>query len=213
MKAVLASRELKVLPGTVRNIMKISIQVRTLRALSMAAGLLLGAANLPAQDGPPPGNFDPAQMRQRMIERIREALDVKDDAEWQIISERITKVMDARRGARGPGGMAGFGPPPGGPPPQGSNGPGPGNAGPGPAGAGEFRGPPPGGFAAQVSPEAEALRKAIEAKAPTAELKTRLAEFKAARAKKQAELEKAQQDLREVLSVQQEAVAVTFGLL
>src|SRR5689334_3252080 len=100
------------------------------RALGLAAGLLLGAATLQAQDGPPPGNFDPAQMRQRMMERIREALDVKDETEWQAISERITKVMDARRAVRGPGGPGG--PPPAGGPPRDGNGPGSPDAGPGP---------------------------------------------------------------------------------
>jgi hypothetical protein len=46
-----------------------------------------------------------------------------------------------------------------------------------------------------------------------AELKAKLEEYKAARQKKQAELEKAQEELRQILTVQQEAVAVTFGLL
>jgi hypothetical protein len=196
-------------------------QVRILRALCAASGLLIGAISLNAQDGPPPANLDPAQMRQRMLDRIHEAMDIKDDSEWQVISERIAKVMDARRALRGPGGMGGFGPP-GGPPPGGAPPPGnvsgSGEEGAGPGGAGEFRGPPPGGggpggFGGQESPEAEALRKAISAKASSAELKTKLAEFRAARVKKQAELEKAQEELRQILSVQQDAVAVTFGLL
>ena len=201
--------------------------LKTLRVLGTATGLFIGATNLQAQDGPPPGNFDPAQMRQRMIARLRDALEVKDDSEWQAISDRITKVMDARRAARGPGGPGGFGgpggpppgfnpPPGGGPPPEGA---GPGEPGAGPAPQGEFRGPPPGrpggpgGFNPQQSPEAEALRKAIDAKAPTAELKARLAEFKAARQKKQADLEKAQEELRQLLTARQEAIAVTFGIL
>src|SRR5579859_7591404 len=195
--------------------------LKTIRVLGMASGLFLGTAKLPAQDGPPPGNFDPAQMRQRMMERLRNAFDVKDDSEWNAISERITKVLDARRAARGPGGPGGFGGPGG--PPRGANrraandagpgdgsGPGPADSGPGSGPQGEFRGSPggpggPGGFNAEPSPEVQALRKAIEAKAPTSELKTKLAEFKASRQKKQAELEKAQDELRQILSVQQEA--------
>ena len=57
------------------------------------------------------------------------------------------------------------------------------------------------------------IGKAIEAKASNSELKAKLAEFKAARQKKQAELEKAQDELRQVLTVRQEAVAATFGIL
>lgn len=202
---------------------------KTLRALGIATGLFLGAANLQAQDGPSRGNFDPAQMRQRMMERLRDAFDVKDDSEWNAISERINKVLDARRAARGPGGPGGFGAPGGLPPganPPPANGaapgddsaPSPADAGPGSGPQGRFRGPPPdfggpAGFNSELSPEAKALRQAIDAKAPTAELKAKLAEFKAARQKKQAELEKAQDELRQVLTLQQEALAATFGIL
>src|SRR5262245_27737110 len=55
------------------------------------------------------GNFDPEQMRQRMMERMREQFDVKDDAEWKLIEERITKVMEAQRATRSFAGMGGFG--------------------------------------------------------------------------------------------------------
>ena len=72
----------------------------------------LGTSPLAAQNQnqqPGRGNFDPAQARQRMMERYKEQLDVKnDDAEWKVISERITKVMEARREVGG-GGMGGFG--------------------------------------------------------------------------------------------------------
>ena len=184
--------------------------------MAASLGLALSSSVLQAQDGPPAGDFNPAQMRERMEQRLREAMEVKDDAEWKVISERITAVMDARRAARDGGGMMGFRPPGGPPlnrdvaPDQNGAGTTPPDAGPGPGNREEFQGPrnrPP------ASPEAGALKKAIDAKAPAAELKTKLAEFKAARAKKQADLEKAREDLRQVLSVQQEAVATTFGLL
>ena len=76
--------------------------------MSMAAAfvLLLGAGHLNAQDRQDRGgrgNFDPEQMRARMMERYRESFEVKDDAEWKLIEGRITKVMDARRE------MGGFG--------------------------------------------------------------------------------------------------------
>ncbi len=67
-------------------------------------------------------------------------------------------------------------------------------------------GPPP-------SPEAEALQKAIDAKAPKAELKAAVEKYQAARKVKLAELEKAQDDLRKVLTARQEAIATLNGLL
>jgi hypothetical protein len=213
--------------------MKAFIQCIAFGALGTASWLFLGAVNLYAQDGPPQGNSDPAQMRQRMVERLRQRLEVKDDAEWKLISERINKVMEARRGLGGPGGPGGMGGPggPGGPPPQGSDrnsggfGPPGGDPQSGPGGpqgppdlAGESRGGPggpggPGSFGRQSSPELDALNKAIESKASTGEIKTKLDEFRTARKKKEAALEQAQEDLRKLLSVRQEAVAVTLGLL
>lgn len=193
--------------------------------LGVALSLLSGLATLQAQDappadnsgpppgnfGPPPGNFDPAQMRQRMMDRMREQMAVTDDAEWKAISDRIAKVMDARRalgGMGGPGGGMGFGGPPGmRERPAGGPGAGPGQVreGGGPQG--------PGGFMREASPELDALRKAVQAQAPNAEIKAKLAELRAARAKKEADLASAQDELKQVLSVRQEAVAVTLGLL
>jgi Spy/CpxP family protein refolding chaperone len=87
-----------------------------------------------------------------------------------------------------------------------------------------FRGPRRGGddgdrggrrrdFGPQPSPEAEALQKAIESKASNEELKAKLAKFREARKAKEATLAKVQEDLRKVLTVRQEAAAVTMGLL
>jgi len=69
--------------------------------------------------GPGGGGFDPAQFQQRMMDRVKEALEIKDDAEWNIIQPLVQKVMDARMavgfgGARhagvpGAGGQAGVG--------------------------------------------------------------------------------------------------------
>jgi hypothetical protein len=76
----------------------------------VAVTLCLGASNLAAQnDAPPPGrqgrgNFDPAQMRQRMMDNLKEQLEITDDAEWKVIQPLIQKVMDARM-AIGFGGM------------------------------------------------------------------------------------------------------------
>ena len=82
-------------------------------ALGSATWLLLGAGNLQAQDPPPQGNFDPAQMRQRMAERMRQQFDVKDDAEWKTMAEQIAaRRGDGRGGGRAPdpGGGGGWRP-------------------------------------------------------------------------------------------------------
>lgn len=141
------------------------------------------------------GNWDPAQMRQRMMERMREQFAVTDDAEWKLISERIEKVTTARTALNARGGF-GFG---------GGRGGGPGGGGPGGGGRG--------GMFGEVSPEQEALQKAVESNAPAEEIKTKLAKFRASQKDKEAKLAKAQDDLRQVLSAKQEATAVLLGLL
>ena len=191
---------------------------RTLALVGVGGSLLIGAANVQAQNR---GNFDPAQFQQQMLERMRTSFDVTDDAEWKLISDRISKVTEARRatttggfggfGGGGPGGPGGGGRPPGGdnaaaPSDNGGKGNrtrGGGQGGPGGGG--------PGGRTA--SPEQDALQKAIEAKASNDEIKAKLERLRESRHAAEAKLEKAQQDLREVLSVRQEAVAVMFGLL
>ena len=72
---------------------------------------------------------------------------------------------------------------------------------------------PRGGMFGTPSPEAEALQKAIDAKASNAEIKQALAKVADARKAKEAELAKAQDALRKVLSVRQEALATLNGLL
>jgi hypothetical protein len=71
----------------------------------------------------------------------------------------------------------------------------------------------PAGFGMRPDPEAEALQKALEAKASTEDIKRKLAALRDARLAKEAELAKAQEAFREVLSVRQEAIAVSAGLL
>lgn len=182
----------------------------------VAVSLCAGANNLIAQDAPPQagpggpggrqnrggGNFDPEQMRARMMERYKEQLEVTSDDEWKVIQPRIQKVTEARM-AVGFGGMGRgmFGG-------RGGGRPGADNAA-APAGGGGGQRP---GFGGQSNPELEALQKAIESKASNAELKAAMEKYAAARKEKQAELEKAQAELRKVLSVRQEAIAITSGL-
>jgi len=145
------------------------------------------------------GNFDPAQFQQRMMERTREDLEVKEDTEWKALEPLVQKVMDLRRESFSGMGRGMFG---------GRRGGG-GGGGVGGADQGGRRGGPFG----QASPEAEALQRAIESKASNSELKAALAKFVESRKAKQAELEKAQAELRKVLSVRQEAIATSSGLL
>jgi hypothetical protein len=142
------------------------------------------------------GNFDPAQMQQRMMERYKETLEVTNDDEWKAIEPLIQKVTEARmQTMRGMGGGM-FGPRRGG----GDN-------------PGGDQGQRRGGMFGQPSPEQEALQKAIDAKAPKAEIKAALAKYAEARKARQAQLEQAQENLRKVLTARQEAIATLNGLL
>src|SRR5438552_19110772 len=80
-------------------------------ATALFAGSLRSIAQGQGGGGQGRGNFDPEQMRQRMMERYKQQLDVKSDDEWKIIQDRIEKVTTARReaGAGGGFGMMGFG--------------------------------------------------------------------------------------------------------
>ena len=124
--------------------MKTYIKSAVTGALGAAAWLVISTSSGQTQDRPARGNFDPQQMRQRMLERTRDQFEVKDDAEWKAIAERIDKVMQARRDAGGLGGPGAMGFPGG---PGGRGGPGgfegPGGPG-GPDGPGGPGGPPPG---------------------------------------------------------------------
>lgn len=193
----------------------------------LAAVLCLGGNSLSvnAQDRPQGGrgNFDPEQFKQRMMERYREQLEVKDDEEWKLISTRVEKVLDARREV-GTGGMGmgmGF---PGG---RGGRRGGPGGAGGADAGTTDAARPAPAaddqggrprggggprGFG-ETGPEVEALQQAIESKASADDLKAKMAKVREVRKAKEAKLEKAQEELRKLLSARQEAAALLGGLL
>ena len=175
----------------------------------VAACLCLGANELMAQGrqkggGPPgggqggKGNFDPAQMRERMMERVRELLDVKDDAEWKLIEERVTKVYEVQRETAGSrsGGMSML-------------------FGRGPGGGDTQGGGPQSRFGGSTTPnpDAEALRKAVEAKASNEQLKQKMEKFREARKASEVKLLDAQDELQQVLSVRQEAIALQLGLV
>jgi len=145
------------------------------------------------------GNWDPEQMRQRVMERIREQLAIKDDAEWGLIEARIKKITDSRMGmGRWFGGFGGG--PGGGPGGTGGSG--------GPGGGRQGRS----GFG-QPNPDAEALQMALDSGASADDVKAKLSAYRAAAKQKEAQLEKAHDELRALLSVKQEARAVLLGLL
>jgi hypothetical protein len=182
--------------------------MRKLRIILLTVGcvaaLSLAAGNVSAQPGGGGGgggrgNFDPAQFRQMQLDRLKTTLDVTDDGEWKVLEAAIGKVIDAqaatranavrgggRRGGQGGGGQGGAG-----------------------AGAGGGRG----GFGGTPSPEAEALQKAIEDKAPAEEIKAKLAKLREVSTAAEANLTKAQDDLKKLLTSRQEAIAVLNGLL
>lgn len=173
----------------------------------VAAALFLGAGNVSAQNdnggggggqgggnGGRRGNFDPAQMQQRMMERVQQELDITNDTDWSAIQPLVQKVMDTQRDARGSGMMRMFG---------GRN-RGGNNGGQG-GGRSMFGGTP--------NPAAEALQKAVDDNAPAAQIKDLLAKYQDSQKDRQAKLLAAQNDLRAVLTVKQEAQATLLGLL
>lgn len=181
-----------------------NILKHTLAACGIAAALLLTSNQAMAQNQggrPGRGNFDPAQFRQRMMDRMRDQFGVTKDDEWKIISDRIEKVMEARRSTGGGFGMFGRG--------RGGRGPG----GPGAQNGGRAGRGGRGGFGPQPSPEAEALQKAIDDNASADEIKAKLEKVRDARKAAEEKLKTAQAELKEVLNTKQEAVAVLMGLL
>ena len=164
--------------------------------LGMAAllGLSAGSALAQQEGERRQRGGDPAEFQKRMMERVREQLEVTSDDEWKVIEPRVTKVMEARRDASMGGGFG-----------RGGRG--------GPGGGGDQGGGGRSPFGGEPSPEAEALKKAVEAKAPAEEIKAKLAKFREAKKVKEAVLAKAQDELKKVLSLRQEATAVMSGLL
>jgi hypothetical protein len=181
-------------------------------ALALAIGGLCVAQPPQGGQGPggfggPGGQFDPAQMRQRMMQMWQEQLGADDDA-WKVIEPRLTKVMElSRQSSRGRGMFGLFGL-------RGMRGM------RGQRGDRGQRGNRP-RFPGQEDREPSAVEKAEEALSTTLEnesasadtIKQQLTALRQARLKAQQELAAAQQSLREILSVRQEALLVLSGML
>ncbi len=186
---------------------------RIITLCAMAATLAIGTGSLLAQDngngndngGPGGGqrrqrgggNFDPAQMQQRILDRYQEQLGFTNDTDWDAVKPLVQKVMDARFATISGMGRGMFG----------------GGRNRGGQGGDQANNRPRGGMFGQTSPEADALQKAIDDNAPAAQIKDLLAKYKAAQKVNQAKLEAAQADLKAVLTTKQEAQAYLLGLV
>lgn len=184
--------------------------VRTGLLSLLLATVVSSALVLNAQDRG--ARFDPEQMRQMIMNRMKERLGASDE-EWNIIAPRLEKVWELQRESRMIGFGGGFfGGPMGGPGGLGA-----------PRGEQDRsgqprddRGPRRGmaGFGQPESPEAAALQQVLDADTPSpAEIKEKLAAFRDARKKKEEELKKSQEELKQVLTIRQEALLVLMGTL
>ncbi len=142
------------------------------------------------------GGFDPAQMRERMVERLKEQLAPANDEEWNIIKPKLEKAMTVRfEQMMGNFGGLGRG--------RGGSGGGGGSAG------GEEREP-----RNDTERASRDLSKILEDKSAAPDtIAAKLTALREARAKAAAEVKASQEDLRGVLTARQEAVLVVNGML
>ena len=138
----------------------------------------------------------PAQRAQVQVDGLRDSLAVTNDAEWDVISPRLLKVVQlksdesiaeiAKMAAPFMAMMGGMGG--------------------GMGGGANFLG-------AQPDPTADALQSALDNNGSVAQVKAALAKFREAKKQKQDALASARAALKEVLSVRQEATLVLAGYL
>lgn len=129
----------------------------------------------------------PADVQARGLERLREKLDVPDDTEWALITERMAKIDEIRRTLWTSAATVRGATP---------------SADKGKRAAGS-----------SGNPERDALRAAVSDNLPDAEIKSRLARAHEIHRQNEQRLAEAQANLRAILSIRQEAVAVMAGLL
>ena len=196
--------------------------MKTTSTILLSAVALTASAFLAtAQDAPPQNRGDrgnrggtPEEFRARMEERIKTSLKVTND-EWAVLQPLIEKVTTKQREAMSGrfGGFGGFGGRGGGPGGDrgGAGGGAPGGA---PSGApGGATAAAPGGDRAG-SAESQALRDALEKDSSTAEdIKAKLNAVRDSRKKATADLASAREELKKVVTVRQEAVLFSMGIL
>lgn len=192
--------------------------------LLAASALMASAVVATAQEQQPGrggrGDFNPEAFRAQMEERLKTSLKVTDD-EWKVLQPLIEKVTTKQRESMGSrfGGLGSlFGRGRGGPgggdnAPGGTSGAAPASGAPAPGGdRGGNRGDRGGDRAG--SAESQALRTALETDSTSADdLKAKLTALREAHKKSAAELAAVRADLQKVLTVRQEAVLVSMGIL
>ena len=133
-------------------------------------------------------------MRQRMSERMKEMLGASDD-EWKVLQPKLESIQQRQRESNGMGGMMMmFG-----------------------GGGGGFRPP---GAPADDQPKSDVQQKTADLRTVTdnkdakpQEIKAKVDALRAAREKAKADLQKQQAELRDLLTIRQEAVLLTLGVM
>ncbi|MFI5379428.1 MAG: hypothetical protein ACHRHE_09030 [Tepidisphaerales bacterium] len=136
-----------------------------------------------------PGNFDPAQiqqqvMQQQQMDRIRDQIGAKED-EWAVLKPKIEAVMALQRETRSGGGPGGPGGGPGGPQSQ-----------------------------SALQTAASELRQAIDKRdTPADQIQQKVTAYREAKAATRKRLQDAQKALQELVTQAQEAVLVSADIL
>ena len=164
----------------------------------VAVALAFSATPVLAQGAP--GGFgggmvlsSPARLQQQ-ADNMRITLAVTNDDEWSVISPRLVKVIQLKAEVRAAeladmlGSMTGG------------------------RGGGGIRTAVT-ALGVEADPASQALSKAIADEAPVAELKAKMVSFRRARKDKRDEIARAQADLQGVVSIRQEAILLSNGLL
>ena len=140
--------------------------------------------------------MDPEQMRQRMMDNLRERLGASEE-DWQALEPKVQAVLEAQQQARAGGmGMGAM---------MGRRGGGQGQGG---QGRGENQ------DQSEIATAARELRTALEDEATDGEvIAQRLEAYRAARSKAQTQLKDAQEELKGLLTQRQEATLVMMSLL
>ncbi|MFT3787661.1 MAG: hypothetical protein QM770_16085 [Tepidisphaeraceae bacterium] len=154
------------------------------------------------------GNFDPAEMRQRMLDRLKENLKSPDD-EWNVLKPKVEKLMQAQQDARaggmfggGFGGRGGFGGP----------------GGPGGQGGGRGNRGGNGGDANQPETPLQVASRELRTvltndNATSDEVANKLKAYRDARKTAEEAVAAARKEVQEVIDARQEAVLVMWGML
>jgi len=169
--------------------------IRTTLLAAVGATLVFGSAEaLAQQQRQRPqrgqrGNFDPAQMRQRMTERLKEVLGVDNQQEWDAMRPLIEDVMTKQRDVRGRGMFGMFGGGRGGRQPGGRRG-------------------------GDIDPAVQALQDAVESTSSSAaDIKAKIQAVRDSRKKREGALQASRAKLRAVCTARQEARLFMMGIL